>query len=138
MSSEWASFTNNVLTIGGTMGGANIVRRATQAGKTISTSLSPQKYVGKGIYEKNAKHIFRNAPGHLSDTPLNRKLLIQTAKNSKNYLGTDQIGNVWHTTLQSDGSQVWTISRSGLIRNSGINKQPKIFSLKNGLSKENL
>jgi RHS repeat-associated protein len=138
MPSEWASFTNDVLTIGGTMGGSAVIRGTSQTNKTIYSSLPPQKHISKAIYEKNAKHIFRNAPGHLADTPFNRKLLIQTARNSKNYLGIDQFGNIWHAKLQSDGSQIWTISRNGLIRNGGVNKQPIIFSLKNGLSKENL
>ncbi len=40
---------------------------------------------------KRASHIFRNIEGHFSeDTPANRKILIDTALNADNYLGTDR------------------------------------------------
>lgn len=35
------------------------------------------------------RHIFGNRPGHLPDTPKNRKLLTDTANTPKYYRGTD-------------------------------------------------
>lgn len=37
--------------------------------------------------DSQLKHIFREAEGHLSDTPTNRKLIIETANNPANYVG---------------------------------------------------
>jgi hypothetical protein len=90
------------------------------------------------IYEKNLKHIFRSAEGHLSDTALNRRLLINTASSPKNYLGKDRFGNIWHAEIQKDGTQIWTVSRNGQVRNGGINQHPRNFNQITGLSKENL
>ena len=66
-------------------------------------------------------HIFRNAPGHLPDTPDHRQLLIDTAFNSSNYLGTDKWGNDWYAYIQADGTQVWVQVRKGEIINGGLN-----------------
>jgi hypothetical protein len=90
------------------------------------------------IFEKNIKHIFRNAPGHLQDTTMNRKLLVDTASNPKNYLGKDKFGNHWHAEIQPDGSQVWTSSRNGKIRNGGLNKSSKTYNSSTGLANEGI
>jgi RHS repeat-associated protein len=37
-------------------------------------------------------HIFRNAPGHLADTPANRQLLTDIASNPANRIGADRFG----------------------------------------------
>ena len=53
------------------------------------------------------KHIFGNRPGHLPDTPANRKLLTDTANTPKYYKGTDKYGNRWHIQTDDKGRQVW-------------------------------
>jgi hypothetical protein len=86
------------------------------------------------IFEKNAKHIFRNAPNHLSDTPANRKLLIDLTSNENNFLGIDQHGTKWFGQILSDGRQVWATVRDNYVRNGGINTTIKTFDPKTGLS----
>ncbi len=73
------------------------------------------------------KRIFRNAPGHLSDTPANRNLLIDVASNPANRVGVDRFGNVWSTLTRADGTQVWVSTRNGVIQNGGLNRVPQSF-----------
>ena len=84
------------------------------------------------FFENNLKHIFRESPGHLADTPINRQLLIDTASNPQNYLGKDRFGNEWYSKTLENGTQTWVEVRNGLIRNAGLNKVPDVFE---GLSK---
>ena len=87
------------------------------------------------IHEPSAGHIFRNAPGHLvNDTPANRQLLVDTASNPSNLLGTDRFGNNWYAQTRPDGSQVWVSARNGEIRNGGVNPTPRPFNPSTGLS----
>ncbi len=80
------------------------------------------------------KHIFRDAPGHLADTPANRKLLQGVADDASTALGTDKFGNVWSARTLDDGTQVWVQSRNGVIKNGGLNQTPRIFDSTTGLS----
>lgn len=84
--------------------------------------------------ESQLRHIFRNAEGHLSDTPENRKLLQSVADDSGNNLGTDKFGNMWSAKTLDNGSQIWVQTRNGVIQNAGINKIPRIFKPETGLS----
>ena len=61
--------------------------------------------------------------------------MLETASNPKNYLGIDNHGNHWHAQILSDGTQAWTSSRSGEIRNGGINTTPITYSPETGLNK---
>jgi hypothetical protein len=72
-------------------------------------------------------HIFRNAAGHLPDTPANRQLLTDVASNAANRIGVDRFGNVWSTFNRADGTQVWVSTRNGVIQNGGLNQVPQAF-----------
>jgi N-acetylneuraminic acid mutarotase len=100
-------------------------------GSVISKRASTQAIV---FYEKNIPHIFRNAPGHLPDTPANRKLILDVASNRKNYYGKDMFGNEWYALRRSDGSQVWAQVRNGQIRNGGLNPTPRPWNPQTGFS----
>ena len=80
-------------------------------------------------------HIFRDADGHITDTPENRQLLEEVSNNTNNYLGTDKYGNDWYAQSQSDGSQIWVEVRNGIIFEGGINEEPKTWNPQTGLKK---
>ena len=80
-------------------------------------------------------HIFRDAEGHIPDTPENRALLEDVANDPANFRGTDKYGNEWYTKTQSDGSQVWVESRNGNIFEGGVNDIPKPWNSNTGLKK---
>ncbi|NJL91814.1 MAG: hypothetical protein HC916_20080 [Coleofasciculaceae cyanobacterium SM2_1_6] len=79
------------------------------------------------------KHIFRDAPGHLLDTPDNRQLLIDTASNPDYYLGKDRWGNDWYAHTQPDNTQVWVQTRQTQIINGGLNPIPRSWYPQIGL-----
>lgn len=80
-------------------------------------------------------HIFRDADGHITDTPENRQLLEEVSNNTNNYLGTDKYGNDWYAQSQSDGSQIWVEVRNGIIFEGGINEEPRTWNPQTGLKK---
>jgi hypothetical protein len=77
------------------------------------------------IFEKNLKHIFRDSPGHLADTPENRKLFIDVASNPENFAGEDRYGNKIFTKILENGKEIWVEVRDEMIRNGGINEAPR-------------
>lgn len=81
------------------------------------------------------KHIFGNRPGHLPDTPSNRKLLTDTANTPKYYRGTDRFGNQWHVQMDEKGRQVWTRSQNGKINEGGRNNTPRSWDKDTGLNR---
>jgi len=81
-------------------------------------------------------HIFRNAPGHLPDTPANRKLLQDVADDPATVLGTDKFGNTWSARTLDDGTQAWVQTRDSNIINAGLNPTPRAFNPRTGLSRE--
>ncbi|MDQ1925216.1 RHS repeat-associated core domain-containing protein, partial [Massilia pseudoviolaceinigra] len=81
-----------------------------------------------------AGKIFGKRPGHIPDTPENRRLLAETANDPKNILGKDRYGNEWCAKTREDGTQVWTSSRNGEMLNGGVNATPQTFNPQTGLS----
>lgn len=79
-------------------------------------------------------HIFSNRKGHLIDTPYNRSLVLKTANNPKNYVGTDELGNQWYNYIQKDGSQIWVKVRKKKIDNAGKNNPPRIWDPDTGFN----
>ena len=79
------------------------------------------------------RHIFGNRPGHLPDTPKNRKLLTDTANTPKYYRGTDKYGNRWYIQTDDKGRQIWTRSQNGKINEGGRNDIPRPWDKDTGL-----
>ena len=78
-------------------------------------------------------HIFQ--PDHnIEDTPENRLLLINTASDDNNNIGTDIRGNTWYAKDLPDGRQVWVLVRNNQIRNGGINDTPRPWDPNTGFS----
>jgi hypothetical protein len=78
------------------------------------------------FHPDQADHIFGNRPGHLPDTPENRKLLLDTAADTKNLSGVDKYGNQWYARLLENGKQIWVeVWKDGTIRNAGMNETPR-------------
>jgi hypothetical protein len=78
-------------------------------------------------------HIFRDAPGHLPDTPANRQLLLNTGTKPSNSLGINRFGNDVFVSTRADGSQVWVEIRNGIIQNGGVNNPPRTWIPNEGL-----
>jgi len=88
------------------------------------------------IRKDKIPHIFEDRPGHLSDTPANRNLLLDLASDPKNYFAKPDIyGNIWCEKILADGTQVWAQVFNGQIKNGGLNLTPKLWNPKTGLSK---
>lgn len=79
-------------------------------------------------------HIFGNRPGHIPDTPENRRLLENIANSSANRVGTDSYGNDWYSHINPDGSQTWVQVRNGTIQNGGINTVPRTWNPQTGFN----
>lgn len=86
------------------------------------------------IPDSRAGPIFRDAEGHLPDTPANRVLLAEVADDPATTLGTDRFGNVWSARVRPDGTQVWTQTRGDQVINGGLNRTPRPFDPGAGLS----
>ena len=81
------------------------------------------------------KHIFRDAEGHLPDSPENRKLLQELANDKSAHMGKDSRGLDWHVRMNADGSQTWVSSINGVIQNDGVNNPPHAWDASTGLSR---
>ena len=84
--------------------------------------------------DSQLKHIFRNAEGHLTDTPENRKLILSVANDPACHLGTDKYKNDWYARIEQDGTQIWVQIRNGTVQNCGKNSIPKTWNGETGLS----
>lgn len=78
------------------------------------------------------KHIFSDKDGHLSDTPSNRKLLVDLANDKSKFIGTDKYGNSWNAEITNDGKQNWVRYQNGKINEGGQNKVPRQWDSETG------
>ena len=77
-------------------------------------------------YAKNVfTHAFKEKSGHLIDSLINRKLILDMTTNVKNFLIEDLYGNDWYGEILKDGRQLWAWARNGLIKDCGINEIPR-------------
>jgi hypothetical protein len=104
--------------------------------RTAAGSCVAAREVTHAIPEGRLGHIFRDAPGHLADTPANRKLLQGVADDPATTLGADKFGNTWSARILDDGTQAWTQTRNGDIINGGMNPTPRPFNPQTGLSRQ--
>ena len=95
-------------------------------GDTANVSLPQDK--------QGLNHIFNTEKGHISDTPTNRALLIDTVA-PNNFLGLDSYGNSWYGKILNDGRQVWVEVRNGLLWDGGINNIVRSWNPTTGLKK---
>lgn len=79
-------------------------------------------------------HIFGDRPGHLPDTPGNRKKLTDLANDKNKFVGSDRYGNSWNVENNSDGSQTWVRHKNGTINEGGQNKTPRPWNDETGLN----
>jgi len=84
---------------------------------------------------KNARHIFRDAEGHIADdTPDNRQRFVDVVREPAHYLGADKYGSDWYAKTLPTGEQLWVQVRNGEIRNAGKNQSPKRWTAATGLA----
>ncbi len=81
------------------------------------------------------KHIFRQADGHLPDTPDNRKLISDLANDVHYFKGKDKYGNDWHIRNNIDGTQDWVRHQNMMINEGGKNSVPLNWNNETGLYK---
>lgn len=103
--------------------------------RLVSGNARAAREVSHAIPEGRLGHIFKDAPGHLADTPASRKLLQGVADDPATTLGADKFGDTWSAGKLDDGSQAWTQTRNGDIVNGGVNPTPRPFNPATGLSR---
>ena len=108
----------------GTSSGGNFGKTKGSQGKV---SLPPNR--------SQLMHIFRDKTGHLLDTPANRKLLLDIANNKKYFKDIDKFGITWHIKYNSQGHQIWTASKNGILQEGGKNIFPHKWDPATGLNK---
>jgi len=129
--------------------------QATRAGKTVSEKLCqslkrleahevPREIVDSTLpkfYMDDAafSHISDVRKGHIViDNPATMDLLLNTAKDAKNFLGIDKYGNWWFAKNLENGTQLWAEARpnTGKVFNGGLNLEKKTFNKETGLSSQ--
>ncbi len=121
---------------GGSEGGSGTLPPDTK-GTPDGPDWEPDDGDGNRLPERDAqlKHIFRDAEGHLSDTPQNRQMLESLANSPEYRLSAtpDRFGRVWYARTTGNGKQLWVIVRNGRIQNGGLNAIPRTFESNIGL-----
>lgn len=80
----------------------------------------------------NVGHIFsrmngRIKDGHLPDTQVNRRLIIETILDKNNLAEVSEWGVKVYARQLRDGTEVWAYVQNDVIKSGGINKVPKYF-----------
>ncbi len=104
----------------------------TQGAKEQDNQAKQRQHLPKD--ESQLKHIFTDKPGHLKDTPENRKLLVNLANNKKCYVGKDKYGNSWNIETTTSGAQNWVRYQNGTINEGGQNQAPRKWDNETGLN----
>ncbi|WP_130300832.1 MULTISPECIES: hypothetical protein [unclassified Duganella] len=86
------------------------------------------------IDDTRAKHIFSGKPGHMPDTPDNRRLLEDVANDPQAWVAYDRYGKSWYARIDAQGRQIWVEVRGDRIVSGGINNVPRALSPHTGLS----
>jgi hypothetical protein len=115
-----------------TTGAEAVIAESSEVEVAESVTLESETNVAKELtenkidfFKNNIKHIFRDAEGHLQDTPANRQKILEMANDQQNYFPElDARGNLWCAKTLDDGSQLWASIRNGQIRNAGLNPIP--------------
>ena len=108
------------------LGVGNVLRRGYILAKSEKATVA--------ISESRIGHIFREAEGHLTDTPANRELITKLANDKKSVLGGDRHGNTWAAETLPDGSQALVQYRGNQVINGGTNKTPRTYDSERGLT----
>ena len=111
--------------------GGSGVFKGTSGDKTSSTPVSNHLPSN----DSQLKHIFRNASGHLPDTPENRELIESIANDPAYYYGVDGRGLTWFSKINPDGTQIWISIRNGKIQNAGKNETKHEWDPETGFSR---
>lgn len=77
------------------------------------------------IDDTRARHIFSGKPGHIPDTPDNRRLLEDAANDPQAWVADDRYGNSWYARIDAYGRQIWAEVRGKCIVNGGRNNVPR-------------
>ena len=65
-------------------------------------------------------HIMADRPGHMIDTPQNRKILEKISSDKRNFIRSDSRGfNVYSKVV--NGKEYWVYERNGIIQDGGVN-----------------
>lgn len=103
----------------------------------ISKSVESTNFFNKSIYKHYLNqfsekkddliHMFRDKPGKLKDTPINRKRILEMVKDENKCFGQDEYGVVSYAAIESDGTQLWAEinPETYRIRNCGFNELGK-------------
>ena len=104
----------------------------TQGSKKEDNQANQKQHLPKD--ESQLKHIFKDKPGHLKDTPENRKLLVNLANKKSKYVGKDKYGNSWNIETTDSGAQNWVRYQNGTINEGGQNQTPRKWDNETGLN----
>lgn len=93
-----------------------------------------RNYLPKNKSQLN--HIFSVRPGHLKNTPKNKKTLTDLINDKLAYKGTDKNGCKWYIKIAKNGAQYWAKVHNGTLSDGGYNRSPKKWNNDTGLFKQ--